>query len=67
MNDRERKGRNKPPKGESHGMHKLTKEQVAYIRERHASSDITYSELARELNLHKGHIRRIVLNLNWRD
>lgn len=67
MDDRERKGRNKPPKGEAHGCHKLTKEQVEYIRQRYVVGGVSQRFLAREYRVQQSTIWRIIHNLIWRD
>lgn len=68
VNDRERKGRNKLPqsRGEEHGQHKLTKEQVLEIRNSYKEgSTNTYRSLAKKYGLTFGAIRNIIKRKTW--
>ncbi len=74
MEDKVKKGRQPRGKevsqkisGELHGMHKLSVEQVRYVRERFAQGDITKVQLAKELNVSDGTIRLIVRREIWKD
>ena len=68
MKDMAEKGRANPPRlsGEKHGQHKLTLEQVLYIRDRYAKGSITQAELGREMGVSDGAIGDIVTGRNWR-
>jgi hypothetical protein len=63
--DRERKGRNRPPKGEQCGTHKLTEIQVIEIRERYAAGGILLRELAIEYGVGKAAIGKITRRERW--
>lgn len=67
VDDRERKGRNRLPysKGEDHGMHKLTVEDVKEIRRLYYSSNHTYRSLAEIYNVSFGNIRKIIKGQTW--
>lgn len=67
VDDRERKGRNKLPgsKGEEHGLHKLTRDEVYAIRNLYSSSPHTYRSLARMFGVSFGEIRKIVKRQTW--
>jgi HNH endonuclease len=64
--DREQKGRGNQRKREKHGRHKLTEEQVAYIREKYARGGITYKQLGTEFGLHYSTIGYIITGKHWR-
>lgn len=53
-------------KGEKAGMHKLTNEQVIYIRERYAKGDISQKDLAKEMGMSKSMIGYIVNRNAWK-
>lgn len=52
-------------KGESHGGHKLTKEQVSEIRELYVSKKYTQQEIAKMYSVHQTRISFIVTRKNW--
>jgi len=54
-----------PPTGEKHHSAKLTNDQVAEIRERHARGE-TNVALAKQFGVSRSLIWRIVRNMNWR-
>lgn len=58
--------RNNNTKGERHGMHKLSLEQVECIRQLYAKGDISQSQLARNYHVRQGTIWYIVKNKTWR-
>jgi DNA-binding MarR family transcriptional regulator len=65
------KGRSASPeqkvhRGEDHGRHKLTNEQVIYIRQRYAQGGITQKTLADEFGVSKSAIGLIIINRNWK-
>lgn len=68
MRDKVKKGRSNPPglSGEKHGMHKLTGEQVRYIREQYTKGNFSQSELARRMNITISTIHLIVHGKTWR-
>jgi hypothetical protein len=57
----------KMPKGERHGMAKLTAEQVRQIREKHAQGGVTQSQLAKEFGVVHQLISMIVHKQIWRN
>lgn len=63
MQDASRKGRMHP--GEADGMAKLTQQQVDQIR-RDASNGIPKVSLARQFNIHRSQISRIVNRRRWK-
>lgn len=67
VDDREAKGRNKMPhsKGEEHGSHKLTQEEVMCIRNLYFSSAHTYRSLAEMFGVTFGAIRNIIKRKTW--
>lgn len=64
VNDREAKGRNKPPKGTKNGRAKLTESDVLEIREKRRSGAFFY-ELAEEYGVCKKTIQDAVSGRNW--
>lgn len=66
MEDRDKKGRHVPLPGESHGMHKLTEEQVLEIRARYKAGGIGMRALAREYGVTKFPIQRIINGTGWK-
>lgn len=59
--DKVNKGRS--PKGERHGLHKLTDAQVAEIRERYAKGGCSYKSLAPEYGVTYQHIGAVIRKL----
>lgn len=55
-------------KGEKHGMHKLTEEQVKYIRQVHTPFDSLYGTkgLAKQFNVSPQTITNVVHYANWK-
>lgn len=62
--DMEHKGRSRHPAGAAHGRAKLTWEQVAEIRKKHASGT-SQRALSREYGVAKNNISRIVKGIGW--
>ena len=56
----------KRPKGELHGRHKLTEEDVICIRNKYATGAYFYKTLAHEYEMDPSTIRAIVLRKNWK-
>ena len=50
-------------KGEEHGLHKITDEQVKQIRERYSVGNISQRKLAKEFNIRQSTLWSIVNNL----
>lgn len=65
MRDRDRKGRARPPRGEAHGMARLTALQVQEIRKRYATGDLTQRSLAEDYGLAQQHVSEIVRGKVW--
>ncbi len=63
--DMVKKGRQ--ARGEKHSSHKLTLEQVRYIRERYAAGGISQSELARQMGVTPSTAWHIVHGKTWDD
>lgn len=63
--DRDSKGRHVALRGESHGMHRLTEEQIKEIRLL-ASQGIPHTHLERKFDLSGGHVGQIVHRKIWR-
>ena len=66
MDDRERKGRNKPPKGESNGRAKLSESDVLTIREKRKSG-VPFYKIAEEYGVHKKTVMDAVSGKHWAD
>ena len=64
IDDRERKGRNNPPKGEKHAKAKLTEQDVLDIRAKRADGK-SFGKLAQEYGVHKRTIQDAVSGKNW--
>lgn len=64
IDDRERKGRNNPPKGESNPKAKLTGAMVAEIREKRLHG-FSFGKLAKEYGVCKKTIQCAVSGKNW--
>lgn len=60
MRDREMKNRNKTFKGEAHPMCKISDEEVALIRLEYARGGETYSQIAKQHNVSKPLVAKIV-------
>lgn len=54
-------------RGERHGLHKLTAEQVADIRRRYAAGGVTQVQLGREYGVSDGHVCGIISGKFWRE
>jgi len=68
VDDRERKGRNNPPRRQKHWKHKLTNDQVADIRKRYSRYGVggeSSLALARAFGVNPSTIQRIVRRENW--
>ena len=67
MKDMVRKGRNIniPMKGEDHPMHKLSKEEVSWIREIYKDGNFSYRDLAKILKVTTMTVCRANLNQSW--
>lgn len=55
------------PKGETHGMSKITEKDVRNIRKRYSRGDISQDKLAIEYNMTQVNISEIVRNRIWRN
>jgi hypothetical protein len=68
MQERERKGRRKAPKGEGHSMAKLTEDDVRAIRGNHdpKSPERNSRALAKQYGVDYSMIRLIINNKNWK-
>lgn len=66
VTDRELKMRGNQPKGEKHGMARLSFSQVNEIRQRYASGTISQSELGKEYGVTQPMIGKIVRRENWK-
>ena len=66
MADMKSKGRAKGTRGEDNKMSKLTSAQVLDVRRRYAGGGVTYSQLGRELGVHKTLIGYVVRKEIWR-
>ena len=53
-------------KGEDHGHHKLTEENVLEIRRLHSTTKLGYTRLSRMFNVDRSTIRAIVTRKSWR-
>lgn len=53
------------PRGETHGVAKLSSEQVAEIRQRYAQGDIFMRELAEQYGVSRGTISSVIRRVNW--
>lgn len=65
--DREAKGRGKPSKGEANGCAKLSEDEVREIRKRYKHGKTSFRSLAREFNVAKSTIGRIVRCTHWKE
>lgn len=64
IDDRERKGRNKPQKGEKNGRAKLTETAVRDIKAKRKNG-ATFQKIADEYGVHKRTIMNAVSGKNW--
>ena len=64
MDDRERKERNNPPKGEANPKAKLTEEDVLAIREKRLQG-LSFGKLAKEYGVCKKTVQDAVSGKNW--
>lgn len=64
IDDRERKGRNNPPKGEKHAKAKLTEVDVLIIRTKRLQG-VSFGKLAEEYGVCKKTIQDAVSGKNW--
>lgn len=67
--DRDNKKRGKVPdnRGENHPHHKLTWNDIHYIRNRWAIDGIKIINIAREMGLPRGYVSQIVNNKVWKE
>lgn len=63
--DRNKKGRQARPKGESNSQSKLTWEIAGEIRRRYQSGGVSQRSLASEYGVNQSQVYRIVNNLRW--
>ena len=66
MNDKVNKGRASSLAGEINPSHKLTIEQVKYIKERYAQGGIGWQKLAKEVGISKRQVGRIIKGQSWK-
>lgn len=66
INDKMRKGRHNPVKGEASGRSKLTDKEVLSIREEYATGNLTQIQIAQQYNITESVICRIVNKKIWR-
>lgn len=64
MDDREHKGRNKPPKGENNGRAKLSEADVLAIKKKRKSG-VPFYKIAEEYGVHKKTVMDAVSGKNW--
>ena len=64
MDDRDKKGRNKPQKGQKNGRAKLSENDVLAIKTKRANG-ATYQKLADEYGVHKRTVMDAVSGKNW--
>lgn len=64
MRDMHKKGRGK--KGNITGTNKLTPNQVLYIREQYATGKVTFTKLARQMNICRSSISAIINGKHWK-
>lgn len=71
VQDMVKKGRRRPDlafiSGEEHHAHKLTSEDVRSIRERYAAGGTSHSKLAREFQIGKSQVKRIIDRKSWKE
>ncbi len=78
--DRNRKGRQakgdrngsrlhpeRMPRGEAHGMSRLTTQQVVEIRQKYAHREKSQAALGDEYGVNQTHISRIIRQVNWKE
>lgn len=67
VDDREQKGRNKLPysKGEDHGMHKLTEQEVIQIRKDYVFRKSSYRKLSKVYKVSWEEIRKVIKRQTW--
>lgn len=66
VRDMYKKGRGHNTKGVNNNRHKLTEDDVKYIRERYAQGDTSMRQLAKEMNVVMTAINKIILRQNWK-
>ena len=66
VNDRERKGRNKPPKGSENGRAKLSEKDVLTARTERSDRGTSYQALAKKYGVAKKTIMDAVKGVNWK-
>ena len=64
---RRRRARTGGARGELHGRHKLTSQQVAEIRARYERGRVRQADLAREYGVSQTQVGRIVRGRNWAE
>lgn len=65
MQDMKRKGRCSPPRGEAHGVSKLTDSFVLEIRRRYSDGGVSQRALGKEYGVHQARISEIVNRKAW--
>lgn len=66
VDDKVNKGRARGLPGESNPSHKLTFEQVKYIRERYAQGGISWAKLGKEIDISKRQVGKIIRGESWK-
>lgn len=66
MVDKQNKGRAKAPQGEKQNKHKLTDQQVQYIREMHNLNKLDARAAASQMGVGLNTIRRVIKRETWR-
>jgi HNH endonuclease len=66
MTDRDRKGRNRPPRGSGQGAAILDEQRVALIRELYATGEYLQRELGQKFGVHKSTITAIASRRTWK-
>jgi DNA-directed RNA polymerase specialized sigma subunit len=52
--------------GESHGMHRLSEEDVRAIRLRYAAGGVSQTTIAREYGVDQSHVSEIIRRVRWK-
>lgn len=61
-----KEGRFNPRTGETSPFNKLKTEEVIEMRERFASSKVTYRQLAKDYKVCEGHVKNIITRKKWK-
>lgn len=64
-NNTDRDAKNRQARGETNARAKLTKNKVIDIRSRYASGGTSHRKLAKEFNISRGYVSKIVNRKNW--